>query len=61
VELHDVGIETLDVEGLLGFGQTILADASRVWFEAVPEQKVRLQRVYFPEGISFDGEKLGTA
>jgi hypothetical protein len=61
IESHETRIDELDVEGLLAFAEQIVADASRLWFEAVPEQKTRLQRVFFPEGLNFDGNAFGTA
>jgi hypothetical protein len=61
IELHGTRVDELDVEGLPAFAEEILTHASRLWFEAVPEQKARLQRVFFPEGISFDGKAFGTA
>jgi site-specific DNA recombinase len=49
MELHEARVEEMDVEGLLAFAETLLADASRVWWEATPDQKNRLQRVSFPK------------
>lgn len=61
VEADEAATEDLDVEGLLAFGRSILTDASRLWAGAAFDQKLRLQSVFFPEGLSFDGVKFGTA
>ena len=34
LELHDARIEGLDVEGVLGFAEFLIANAGRVWAEA---------------------------
>ena len=61
MDLHAVELEELDVEAVLGFADTILSNPARLWFEAKCEQKQRLQKVFFPQGITFDGENFGTA
>ena len=60
-EIHEATLDGLDVEGLLGFAEHVLTDAARLWDEASADQKLRLQRVFFPEGVTFDGNALGTA
>ncbi len=45
IELHDAGLDELDVEGILGFADHILTNAARLWLEASLDQKQRLQRV----------------
>jgi hypothetical protein len=61
IEMHEARIDEFDVEGVLAFAQEVVTDALRLWLEAVSEQRTRLQRVFFPEGISFDGKGFGTA
>ena len=59
-EAEEVKVEELDVEGLLAFAQHVLMDAARLWEQAAPDQKQRLQRVVFPQGLVFDGTGFGT-
>ena len=60
--LHAARIEELDVEGVLGFAEYVLANAGRLWVEASLEQKQRLQKVLFPQGVSYSPDgRFGTA
>ena len=61
LELHEAELEELDVEGVLAFAEHLLTNAARLWMEASLDQKQRLQTVFFPEGLRFDGEGFGTA
>ena len=61
IELADVVSEQLDVDGVLAFAEHMLTNAARLWMELGLDQKHRLQRVLFPEGLRFDGERFGTA
>ncbi len=61
IELQEAKLDALDVEGILGFAEHLLTNAARVWVEASLDQRQRLQRVFFPEGLQFDGEAFGTA
>jgi hypothetical protein len=61
IELNDAVLNQLDIEGVLAFAEHLLTNAARFWIELALEQKQQLQQVLFPEGISFDGEKFGTA
>ena len=55
-------LEELDVEGILAFAERVLLRASSLWIQASLEQRQRFQQLFFPEGISFDGNGLlGTA
>ena len=47
--------------GVLAFAEHLLTNAARLWMEASLDQKQRLQSVFFPEGLRFDGERFGTA
>ena len=51
-------LEELDVEGILAFAERVLPSASNLWVQSSLAQKQRLQQVFFPDGIRFDGEKL---
>ncbi len=43
-----------------GAGEHVLTNAARLWMELGLTQKQQLQRVLFPEGLRFDGERFGT-
>jgi hypothetical protein len=61
IELEDARIDVIDIEGLLGFAEHLLANASRLWMEATPESRPQIQRVLFPEGLRFSDGTFGTA
>jgi hypothetical protein len=60
IDLDEARHEEADVEGLLGFAEHVLTNAARLWIEATPEQKTRLQRSLFPEGLRLRDGKIGT-
>ena len=60
-ELSDAVTEHLDIDGILAFAEYLLTDVSRLWTELGLDQKQRLQKVLFPEGLKFDGREFGTA
>ncbi len=59
--LHDARIESIDVEGVLGFADHLLTNAARIWLGATLDQRQQFQQAIFPEGLSFDGREFGTA
>ena len=61
LDVRDARLDELDVEGILGFADHLLTNAARIWTEASLDQRQRLQQVFFPEGLRFDGEAFGTA
>ena len=61
MRLHDAKLEEFDVEGVLEFANRIMNDLSRFWVQATLEQKIKFQRVLFPDGLKFDGGSFGTA
>jgi site-specific DNA recombinase len=61
IDLEDAKLEEIDVEGVLGFAEHVLTDAARLWTEAPLEQKQRLQRALFPEGLRLKAGRFGTA
>lgn len=44
----------------LGFARYLLTRAYKLWDTATAGQRRRLQTLIFPEGVTFDGEALGT-
>ncbi len=61
MDLHQLRLEELDVEAILKFSQHVLLNAARLWIEASLDQKQRLQKVLFPEGLSFSEGNFRTA
>jgi hypothetical protein len=57
---HDAEIEGLDAEALLNYAEYLALNPGRLWQEAGPEQKARLQAFLVPSGITWDGERFGT-
>ncbi len=60
LELHENRLDDLDLEAALGFARHVMTNTYTIWAAADPTQKRRLQRLVFPEGVSFNGEALGT-
>jgi site-specific DNA recombinase len=58
IDHHADSIEELDVEGILAFAERVLPRASDLWVQASLNQKQRLQQLFFPEGIGFDGNRF---
>ena len=51
-------LDELDVEGILAFAERVLPRASDVWIQASLTQRQQLQKLFFPEGIGFDGKSI---
>ena len=60
MEKHDHELEGLDVEALLNYAEFVAANPGRLWQEASPEQRRRLQTFLVPTGVTWDGERIGT-
>jgi site-specific DNA recombinase len=58
-ELDRLEDETLDVEGLLDFAFEALGEPDALWRRMEPKERLVLQDVYFPAGLTFDGEAFG--
>ena len=58
---NDAKLEAFDVEAVLNFSEHVILNAARLWTEFSLEQKQRLQRVLFPEGVRFSDAGFGTA
>ena len=49
------------MEGILAFAERVLPSASNLWVQSSLNQKKRLQQLFFPDGVRFDGKKtVGT-
>jgi site-specific DNA recombinase len=58
IDHHADSIEELDVEGILAFAERVLPRASDLWVQASLNQQQRLQQLFFPEGVAFDGNRF---
>ncbi len=58
---RDAKLESYDVETVLNFAEHVLLNAARLWLEFSSDQKQRLQKVLFPEGVQFVGGTIQTA
>ena len=58
MDRHSSELEELDVERILAFAERVLPSASNLWVQSSLAQKQRLQQVFFPEGVRFDGKDL---
>jgi len=55
-------MEELDVNGVLGFAEHVMPNASKMWLEADCGKKEILQQTLFPHNISYlDGKFLEAA
>ena len=61
IELNELTDVELEIKKTLAFAEDLMRDAARMWTEADSDQKQRLQHVFFPEGLAFEGEGFGTA
>jgi hypothetical protein len=57
IEHHTEAVDELDAQGILAFAERILPRASDLRVQASLDDKQRLQALFFPEGIAFDGNQ----
>ena len=50
---RDAKLESYDVEAVLNFAEHVILNAARLWIEFSSDQKQRLQKVLFPQGVTF--------
>jgi hypothetical protein len=58
IDHYAEAVDELDVEGILAFAERILPRTSDLWVQASLDYKQRLQELFFPEGITFDGNRF---
>ncbi len=58
IDYHADATDELDVQGILAFAERILPRASDLWVQASLDYKQRLQALFFPEGIAYDGNRF---
>ena len=58
IDHHAEAVDELDVQGILAFAERVLPRAADLWVQASLNQKQRLQQLFLPEGIAFDGNRF---
>lgn len=58
IDHHAEAVEEFDVRGILVFAERVLPRAADLRVQASLSQKQRLQQLFLPEGISFDGNRF---
>jgi site-specific DNA recombinase len=58
IDRHGSQLEELDVEGIMAFAERVLPRASDLWVQSSLDQRQRLQRLFFPEGVAFNGNRF---
>lgn len=58
MDRHASELEEMDVEGILAFAERVLPSASNLWVQSSLAQKQRLQQLFFPDGVRFNGKKI---
>ena len=53
--------DQLDIEAVLAFADKLIRQPQKLWTESSLEQKQKLQRVFFPDGVTVTSEGFGTA
>jgi site-specific DNA recombinase len=55
IDRYSTQLEEIDVEGILAFAERVLPRAADLWVQASLDQKQRLQQLFYPDGVAFDG------
>jgi site-specific DNA recombinase len=58
---RDLQVESIDVEAILDYGESLLLNVASMWTEATFEQKQRIQRVLLPSGAPYADGAFGNA
>ena len=61
IERSEAQIEESDVEGLLAFAEHVIGNAAALWMNASAQDRLALQRAFFPNGLVWDGAGFRTA
>ena len=61
IAANDAKLDAFDVVVVLNFSEHVILNAARLWTEYSLAQKQRLQRILFPEGVTFTESGFGTA
>ena len=54
----EVRVRHVQRAGILAFAERILPRASDLWVQASLDYKQKLQQLFFPEGIAYDGNRF---
>lgn len=60
-EAHDAELESVDVGAVLDFANHLVLNARKMWEVETLDQRQRLQRLLFPEGLTYDGTGFAAA
>jgi hypothetical protein len=58
IDRHASELEEIDAKGILAFAERVLPRASDLWVQSTLDQRQRLQQLFFPDGIAFDGKRF---
>lgn len=58
MDRHASELDHLDVEAILSFAEAVLPSAAKMWVQASLDQRQRLQRVLFADGLRCRGNRL---
>ena len=58
IDHHSDELEKFDVEGILALAERVLPRASDLWVQASLDHRQRLQQLFFPDGVVFDGNRF---
>ena len=58
IDRHSDLLEKFNVEGILAFAERVLPRAADLWVQASLDQRQRLQQLFFPDGVAFDGNRF---
>ena len=58
IDYHAQAVDELNVTGHPAFAKRVLPRASDLWVQASLDCKQRVQQLCFPEGVTFDGNRL---
>ena len=56
--LNDIHAEELDIDALLNYAWAFIQTADLVWYDALPDARLKYQRLIFPDGVYFDGREF---
>ena len=57
IAVHDASIDELEIDTLLTFADRVLGETARLWLDSGTDQRQQLQRIVFPDGLSFSNEE----
>lgn len=61
LELGDARFDELEVEGVLAFAEYVFGNLVALWTNANADDRRRIQEAVFPNGLAWDGKRVGTA